>query len=85
MQKSDLAMLVGGLLLGATGAMAQQLAAAVPPPKGAFIVFAERDGHVLSPTALSTLRIAAGEERAPLAKTADGLSDPNDRRVEIKF
>jgi hypothetical protein len=123
MRKSGMVLLVGGLVLGATGAMAQQLASAVPQPKGEFVVFAEKGSHALSPTALVTVRMAASEAssahrvtlvgrpenvasvkgalerngvpadaivvrsepRAPIAKAADGLSDPTERRVEIKF
>jgi len=105
----------------ATGAMAQtQLATAVPAPQREVLVFADKGGY-LSPTALSTVRIAAAEAgsrvtlvgrpenvapvkaelqrhgvpaqaivvkvdaSAPVAKTADGLSNPADRKVEIKF
>jgi hypothetical protein len=122
MRKSGMALLVGGLLLGATGSMAQELASAVPAPKGKLMVFADK-GHALSPTALVTVHEAAREARqadrvtltgqsgnvaavkselvrqgvpadsivvrpqsgAPIARVADGLSDPSERRVEIRF
>lgn len=123
MRTYGMAMLVGGLLLGATGAMAQDLASAVPPPKGEFVVFAEKNSHALSPTALATIRMAASEASsshrvtltgrpenvasvksallrdgvpaeaiivrpataAPLATVSDGVSNPIDRSVMIRF
>jgi len=110
--------------LGLAGTVsAQDLAVATPGPKSEFVVFANKDGRTLSPTALQTLGMAADQarsgdpvtlvgpieetaavkaelmrrgvadhaiamrpaERAPIAKTHDGLSDPLDRRVEIRL
>jgi hypothetical protein len=123
MQKYGIALLAGTLLVGAAaGTMAQELASAVPAPKGEFMVFTEKGSHALSPTAISTIRTAVSEARtarqvtligrpenvaavkselvrqgvpadaivarndvAPLPKVGDGLSDPSDRRVEIKL
>ncbi|MCW5732757.1 MAG: hypothetical protein KIS73_01445 [Enhydrobacter sp.] len=123
MRSLSMAILAGGLLAGAAGgAMAQEMASAVPAPKNDFVVFAER-GSALSPTAAATVRTAATEAtgarqvtlvgrpeniapvkkelirhgvapqaivvqqeaRAPIPQPADGLSDPIDRRVEIRF
>jgi hypothetical protein len=120
-QKLCMALALGGLLMSAAVANAQEMAVAVPPPKGAFMVFAEKN-NALSPTALSTIRSAAGEasgrqvtlsgrpenvapvkaalekagvpagtiavERdagAALPRPGDGLSEPTDRRVEIRL
>lgn len=123
--RNYMAILAGGLLISAAAsASAQtQMAYSAPPPKGEMVVFAEKGGHALSPTAMKTVRRAAGEAnttgqvtlvgraenvasvkgelmrqgvpaeaikerhetRAPIAKAADGLSDPIDRRVEIKY
>jgi len=124
MRTIGMAILAGGLLVGMAGvATAQNMASAVPAPKKEFIVFTDRGGAALSPTAATTVRNAAGEARtapqvvligraenvaavkgelirqgvapqaivvkqearAPIAKPADGLSDPIDRRVEIRF
>lgn len=123
MRNFGIAMVIGGLVLGAGGAMAQQMASATPAPRSEFVVFAEKGSHALSPTAQATVRKAASEASsasrvtligraenvapvkgelvksgvpaqaivvrpdasAPVAKTADGLSNPIDRRVEIKF
>jgi hypothetical protein len=123
MRNIGMAILAGGLLIGASGAaVAQNMASAVPAPKNEFVVFTDR-GSALSPTAATTVRAAASEAvgarqvtlvgrpesiapvkgellrqgvapeaivvkqeaRAPIPKPADGLSDPIDRRVEIKF
>ena len=122
MRYSGIAILVGGLLAAGGVAAQTNIATAVPPPKGEFVVFADK-GSALSPTALATLRTAANEANgarqvtlvgrtenvapvkgelmrqgvpaqaikvrsesgAPIAKAGDGLSDPIDRRVEIKF
>ena len=43
----------------AVTAMAQDVAALVPPPKSEFMVFADRGSHALSPTAVATVRAAA--------------------------
>jgi len=122
--KYGMALLVGGLLMGvAAAATAQQeIAFAAPPPKGEFVVFAEKGSHALSPTAVAIIRSAAGEAGtvhrvtlsgraedvaqvkselmrqgvpahaiveqrgiALLPKADDGLSDPMDRRVEIRL
>jgi hypothetical protein len=124
MRKLGIALLAGGILVGtAATATAQDVASAVPPPKDEFLVFAEKGSHALSPTAISTIRLAVSEARtarqvtligrpenvaavkrelvrqgvpagaivarndtsAPLPKARDGLSDPLDRRVEIKL
>lgn len=125
--RNYLAILAGGLLISAAATASAQsqrlMAYSVPPPKGEMVVFAEKSGHALSPTAIKTVRRAAGEANAtgqvtlvgraenvasvkgelmrqgvpadaikerhearpPIAKAADGLSDPIDRRVEIKY
>lgn len=124
MRNYSMAIMVGGLVMGAAaGASAQNLAYAAPSPKSEFVVFAEKAGNPLSPTAINTVHAAASEAnsaehitlvgraenvasvkqelvrrgvpeqvitvrpeaRAPIAKPADGLSDPIDRRVEIRF
>jgi len=124
MRKYTLALVAGGLLMGAAGVVsAQELATAVPAPKGEFMVFTEKGSHALSPTAIATIRNAVNEARSahqvtltgspenvatvkselvrqgvpadaivarndvgvPLPKAGDGLSDPSDRRVEIRF
>ncbi len=116
--------LSGGLIVGgAVTVSAQDLAMAVPGPKSEFVVFANKDGRTLSPTALQTVSMAAEEARAgnkvtlvgrgeeiaavkaelmrrgvsdqsiavrdgghaPIARPTDGISDPLDRRVEIKL
>lgn len=60
MKKIGMAIVAGGLLMGtAVTAMAQDVAALVPPPKSEFMVFADRGSHGLSPTAVSTIRAAA--------------------------
>ena len=60
MKKFGMALLAGGLLMGtAVTAMAQDVAALVPPPKTEFMVFADKGGHALSPTAVATIRTAA--------------------------
>jgi len=60
MKKFGMALLAGGLLMGtAVTAMAQDVAALVPPPKSEFMVFADKGSHALSPTAVSTIRAAA--------------------------
>mgnify|MGYP003338296369 FL=1 len=60
MKKFGMALLAGGLLMGtAVTAMAQDVAALVPPPKSEFMVFADKGGHALSPTAVATIRAAA--------------------------
>jgi hypothetical protein len=122
MRYSGIAILVGGLLAAGAAPAQTNIAAAVPAPKGEVVVFADK-GQALSPTALDTIRAAAGEanaasrvtlvgrpdnaaavkselvrqgvptqaivvqpeRRSPIAKAADGLSDPIDRRVEIRF
>jgi hypothetical protein len=124
--RNYMAILAGGLLMSAAAtasAQTQLMAYSAPAPKGEMVVFAEKGGQPLSPTAMSTVRRAAGEAnatgqvtlvgraenvasvkdalmqqgvpaeaikerheaRAPIAKAADGLSDPIDRRVEIKY
>ena len=122
MRYSGIAIIVGGLLAAGAAAAQTEIAVAVPAPQRDFVVFADK-GQALSPTAIETLRAAAGEAsgarqvtlvgrseniapvkgelvrqgvpahaikvrpetHAPIAKAADGLSDPIDRRVEIKF
>jgi hypothetical protein len=120
-----MAILAGGLLIGtAVTACAQtEMAYSAPAPKSELVVFADKGGSALSPTAVQTVRTAAleanaagevtligraenvasvkdelmrqgvpadaikeqHEMRTPMAKAADGLSDPIDRRVEIKY
>ena len=123
MRNIGMAVLAGGLLIGAAGvATAQNMASAVPAPAKEYVVFADR-GSALSPTAAAMVRTVASEAsgarqiiligqpeniapvkgelvrqgvspqaivvkqeaRAPIAKPIDGLSDPIDRRVEIRF
>lgn len=123
MRNPGMAILAGGLVIGASGASpAQNIASAVPAPKSEIVVFADR-GSALSATATATVRAVANEAsgarqvtligkleniapvkgelvrqgvapdaivvrqeaRAPIPKPADGLSDPIDRRVEIRF
>ena len=118
-----MALAFGGLLMGtAAAASAQEMAVAVPSPKGEFVVFPQKN-HALSPTALSMVRVVADEATSPrrvtlrgrpenvapvkaalekagvaaadivvqsdasaaLPRPADGLSQPIDRRVEIRF
>ena len=123
--RNYMAILAGGLLISAaaTASAQTQMAYSAPASKGEMVVFAERGGHALSPTAMKTVRRAAGEAnatgqvtlvgradnvayvkealmqqgvpaeaikvrheaRTPIAKAADGLNDPIDRRVEIKY
>jgi hypothetical protein len=125
MRNYGMAILAGGLLIGtAVTACAQtEMAYSAPAPKGELVVFANKGGSALSPTAVQTVRTAAleanaagevtligraenvasvkdelmrqgvpadaikerHEMRTPIAKAADGLSDPIDRRVEIKY
>jgi hypothetical protein len=62
MRNLSMAILVGGLLVGMAGvATAQNLASAVPAPKKEFVVFTDRGGAALSPTAVATVRSAASE------------------------
>ena len=124
MRNVGIAVIVGGLVLGtAATASAQELAMATAGPTKQFVVFANRDNHTLSPTALNIVRQAASqaakadkvtlvgradetaavkaalehqgvpgaaiavrhEARAPISQPRDGLSDPTDRRVEIRL
>src|SRR5882757_5034343 len=73
MQKYGIALLAGTLLVGAAaGTMAQELASAVPAPKGEFMVFTEKGSHALSPTAITTIRSAVGEARTARQVTLIG-------------
>jgi phosphoribosylformylglycinamidine (FGAM) synthase-like enzyme len=59
--------------MGATGAaMAQDLAAAVPGPNSAFMVFTEKGSHALSPTAIATIRGAVSDARSAHKVTLTG-------------
>src|SRR5947207_12249993 len=60
MRYSAISILVGGLLASGVAMAQPQVAVAVPPPKGEFVVFADK-GNTLSPTALATVRSAASE------------------------
>ena len=72
MKKIGMALLAGGLLMGtAVTAMAQDVAALVPPPKSEFMVFADRGSHALSPTAVATVRAAAIKAGEALTLTFD--------------
>ncbi|HZP97898.1 MAG TPA: hypothetical protein VFB13_00035 [Reyranella sp.] len=61
--KAVLAVLLsGGLMVGAAATVsAQDLAMATPGPNSEFVVFANKDGRTLSPTALNIVRKAARE------------------------
>jgi hypothetical protein len=73
MRKYTLALVAGGLLMGAAGmASAQELATSVAAPKSEFMVFTEKGSHALSPTAISTLRGAASEARSAHQVTLTG-------------
>ena len=67
MRKHILAVTAGGLLLGAAGiASAQDVAVATPAPpapKSTVVVFTEKGDRALSPTALASIRSAAGKAR----------------------
>lgn len=67
MQTHRIALLAGGLVIaGTTIATAQDLAAAVPPPKSELTVFTEKGSPALSPTALET--VGAVARQASLAR-----------------
>jgi hypothetical protein len=73
MRNSTLALLVGGLSLGTAGiAAAQDLAEAVPAPKGALMVFTEKGDRALSPTAVHAIHQAADKARAARSVTLTG-------------
>jgi hypothetical protein len=73
MRKYTLALVAGGLLMGAAGvAAAQQLATAVASPKSELMVFTEKGSHALSPTAISTIRSAVSEARSAHHVTLTG-------------
>ena len=72
MRKFTIALLTGGLIVGtAAAASAQDLASAVPAPRGEFMVFSD-SGAVLSPTALATIRSAANDARSARQVTLSG-------------
>jgi hypothetical protein len=76
MKKIGIAIVAGGLLMGtAVTAMAQDVAALVPPPKSEFMVFADRGSHALSPTAVSTIRAAANNAGTARQVTLIGRSE----------
>ncbi len=78
MRNACIAIVMGGLILGAAAtASAQEMAMATPgpnmeAPSKEFVVFANRDGRSLSPTALDTLRMAASEAAASSKVTLVG-------------
>ena len=73
MRKFTLALVAGGLLMGAAGvAAAQELATAVAAPKSEFMVFTEKGSHALSPTAMSTIRNAVSDARSAHQVTLTG-------------
>jgi uncharacterized protein involved in exopolysaccharide biosynthesis len=73
MRKYTLALVAGGLLMGAAGvAAAQELATAVPSPKSEFMVFTEKGNHALSPTAITTIRSAVSAARSASQVTLIG-------------
>ncbi len=73
MRNYTIALLAGGLLMGVAGvATAQELASAVPAPKGEFMVFTEKGSHTLSPTAMTTIRNAVSEARSAHQVTLTG-------------
>ncbi len=62
MRNAGIAVIVGGLIVGtAATASAQDLAMATAGPTKQFVVFANKDNHTLSPTALKIVRQAASE------------------------
>ncbi len=62
MRNIGVAVILSGLILGIAGTVsAQEMAMATPGPTKEFVVFADKDGRSLSPTALNTVRMAAGE------------------------
>jgi hypothetical protein len=65
----------------ATEASGAQQVTLVGRPENIAAVKGELIRHGVSPEVI----VAKQEARAPIAKPADGLSDPIDRRVEIKF
>jgi len=73
MRKHTLALVAGGLLMGAAGvASAQELATAVAAPKSELMVFTEKGSHALSPTAIITIRSAVSEARSAHQVTLTG-------------
>jgi len=73
MRNYTLALVAGGLLMGAASvASAQDLATAVPSPKSEFMVFTEQGNHALSPTAMTTIRNAVSEARSAHQVTVTG-------------
>ena len=80
MKKFGMALLAGGLLMGtAVTAMAQDVAALVPPPKSEFMVFADKGGHALSPTAVATIRTAANSATGRVTLIGGGEDAATDR------
>jgi hypothetical protein len=73
MRNFTLALMAGGLLIGAAGvASAQEVATAVPSPKSEFMVFTEKGSHTLSPTAMSTIRSAVNDAQGAHKITLTG-------------
>ena len=73
MRKYTLALVAGGLLMGAAGmASAQELATAVPMPKGEVMVFTEKGSHALSSTAIAIIRSTISEARSARQVTLTG-------------
>ena len=76
MNKIGMAIVAGGLLMGtAVTAMAQDVAALVPPPKSEFMVFADKGSHALSPSAVNTIRAAATSVGATRQVTVIGRGE----------
>jgi hypothetical protein len=84
MRKIGIALLAGGILLGTAGmTMAQDLAIAVPPLRNQFTVFADRGSQALSPTAVQTIRLAAGDatSKVTLSGRAEDVARVKDELV----
>ena len=76
MRKYTLALVAGGLLMGAAGvASAQELATATAAPKSEFMIFTEKGSHGLSPTALATIRSAVNEAHNARQVTLTGTPE----------
>ena len=76
MRNYTLALVAGGLLMGAASVVsAQDLATAVPSPKSEFMVFTEQGNHALSPTAIATIRSAVNDARGARQVTLTGSAE----------
>ena len=80
MRNVGIAVIVGGLIVGmaATASAqqpAQELAMATAGPTKDFVVFANKDNHTLSPTALKIVRQAASEAGRADKVTLVGRAD----------